>query len=1118
MTRSLFVWFVLAVITAAGAFAQGDRGTITGTVTDSSGQVISNAELVMLNEATGIQTTTRTGDAGNYTVPILSIGNYTLKVTVPGFKSYVRQGIPIQVGQTTRVDAQLEVGQVEERITVNATAPMLTTDTSEVGVVVNQDKFLDLPLTLGGDFRRASSFIFLSPGVSGSTWEKHIGGGMSFSDAVYFDGAAMNASPNNDAQYSPSVDSIDEFKLTTTDYSAEYGHALAGVTSFTLKSGTNQFHGSAFEFFRNEKLDARGFFPQVKAPTRQNEFGGTIGGPIRKNRTFFFVSVESFRRRQGSTQPLVTVPIPDFLRGDFSKWPQPIYDPATTRADGQGGFTRDAFPDNRIPANRFSPISQKIAALIPAPLFPVRLSNNYLAPLTSPMQDDHNFSIKMDHQFSEGHKIFGTFIFTDRPAIKGNAAGVQGDAEDHNRQDLNSRFFRLGEDSNISPTTINHFVANVDRVVDTNRTLSYGQGWPQKLGLSGVQNDMFPSVTFAQGFVRYGDSVNYRNTETTYAAQDSLMLIRGKHAFKVGVEVQRHVDTDNSQSTGAGLFTFSNLETALPGLGATGNAIASFLLGEVDSANATFFSTELGPTWMYYSAYLQDDFKVSSKLTLNLGLRWEVQTPYGDKAHRLSYMDPFLPNSGAGNRLGAYTFAGPSRGGWDRPADTKFNNLGPRIGFAYNFSKDWVVRAGYGIFYYGIMDRTSLGTPASGFNTNAAFSSADTGVTPAFNWNGGFPQNFPHPPIISPTVQNGQSAQMSQRAHGGVWPYSQQWNLTVERQIGSSLALRGSYVAVKGTHLMAGDATNWNQVLPGYLSLGNLLNANINSAQAKAAGFSEPFAGFSDLWGTRATVAQALRPFPQYTGVSQFNPSYGDSIYHSFQLFVQKRMARGLDFTVAYTFSKAIDDTRSYGSGVGQQNYYDRRGERSLSVNDQPHILTFSYVYQLPFGAGKKYLSSGAAGKVFGGWTVSGIQTYASGLALSLSVVNTLPIFNGLLRPNVVAGVSQRGIISLGRFDPGRDRWINPAAFVAPAPFTFGNTSRYVNLRAPVNLSESFAILKNTSIRERMRIQFRMELSNPFNRTVFSAPVTSLSDPAFGQIQSQANSPRNIQLGLKFMF
>ena len=241
-------------------------------------------------------------------------------------------------------------------------------------------------------------------------------------------------------------------------------------------------------------------------------------------------------------------------------------------------------------------------------------------------------------------------------------------------------------------------------------------------------------------------------------------------------------------------------------------------------------------------------------------------------------------------------------------------------------------------------------------------------------------------------------------------------------------------------------------------------------------------------------------------------------VYHSFQLYAQKQMTQGVQLTTAYTFSKAIDNTRGYGSGVGQQNFYDRGAERSLSANDQTHILTFSYLYELPLGRGKRYLTGGAAGKIAGGWTLSGIHSYGSGLPLSLSVVNTLPIFNGLLRPNAAGGVPQRGAIGAGGFDPGRDRWINPAAFVAPAAFTFGNTSRYVNLRGPMNLSESLAILKDTAIGERMKLQFRTEFSNPANRVVFSSPVTNLSDPAFGQIQSQSNNPRNIQFGLKLMF
>jgi hypothetical protein len=1107
------------LITTAALLAQGDRGTVTGTITDSTGRVVPNVQVVATSEATSIPSTTIAGDSGVYTIPLLMIGTYRIEARATGFKTSERPGVPVQVGQITRVDIQLEVGQVQEQVTVTGAAGLLTTDASDVGIVMNQATFLDLPLTLGGDFRRASSFIFLSPGVSGSTWEKHMGGGQSFTDAVYLDGAAMMASPNNDAQYSPDVDAVDEFKLISNTYSAEYGHALNGVTTFTLKSGTNQFHGGLFEFFENDKMNARGFFPRVKAPTRQNEFGGTAGGPIRKNRTFFFFSAEGFRRRQGSTPSLGTIPTPAFLSGNFSQWPTAIYDPASTVPDGKGGFTRTAFSGNQIPASRISPVSSNIAALLPAPLFANLLSNNYIGPLTSPLQDDTNWSLKMDHLFTANHRAFGTFVLTDRPAIKGVAAGVTGPAEDHNRQDLNSRFLRLGEDWTISPTLINHFVASYDRVVDTNRTLSLGKGWSQKLGLMGVQDDQFPTVTFNQGYAQLGDSTHYRNTETTFSVLDSVSAIRGRHSLKAGFEYQRHRDNSLTLSNGAGSFGFSSLETALPGSGSSGNAIASFLLGEVDSATALFYSTELGVRWNYAGAYFQDDFKVTSKLTLNLGVRWDLLTPYVDPQNRLSYMNPSLPNPGAGNLPGAYVFASSGQGAFGHSVgDAHWNNLGPRVGFAYNAAKNWVIRSGYGIFYYGIMDRTSLGIPGAGFNTSASFSSPNAGVTSAFNWNNGFPQNFPHPPIISPTVQNSQSAQLNSRSWDGVWPYSQQWNFTVERQIGSSFAIRTSYVGVKGTHLDAGDGTSWNQVNPQYLSLGSLLGANITSPQAQAAGFHEPFPGFSDLWGSRATVAQALRPYPQYTTVSQFNPTYGSSIYHSFQLFAQKHMGHGFEFTTAYTFSKAIDNTRGYGSGVGQQNYDNRAAERSLSAVDQPQILTISYMYQLPFGAGKHYLTGGAASRIFGGWTVSGIQTYASGQPLSLSIVNTLPIFNGLLRPNVVSGVAGRAVTGPGGFDPGRDLWINPAAFVAPAPFTFGNAGRYINLRGPANLSEALAILKDTLIREKFKLQFRAEFSNPFNRVVFGSPDSNLSDTAFGKILSQSNSPRNIQLGLKLNF
>src|SRR5437879_445136 len=667
---------ILSAILAPLVFAQGDRGTITGVVRDSSGLPVPGAEVRIVNEATGIASNTVSSDSGNYTLPILSIGTYTITVQHAGFKTYVSNAVPVQVGQTTRVDIALEIGQLQEKVTVTADAPLISSDTSDVGTVINQKRFLDLPLTLGGDIRNASSFIFLSPGVSGNTWEKHIAGGGSFTDAVYYDGVALQVAPNNDAQYNPSVDAIQEFKLMTNAYSSEYGHAMSGVTSFTLKSGTNEFHGNAFEFFRNEKLDARGFFSPRRLPTRQNEFGGTFGGPIRKNKMFFFTSLDSFRRRQGNTTALTTVALAEFMRGDFSRWPSAIYDPSKKRPNGRGSFTRSPYPGNQIPASQFSAVSKNILPLLPAPQFPDRLSNNFTAPLVSPMQDAHNWTLKLDDQLSSYHKLFGTFFMTQRPAIKRWAPSVPGPAESHNRQDLNSRFLRVGYDWTASPTVLNHFVVSIDRVVDTNHTLSRGQGWPTKLGLTGVQGDVFPMVYFNQGYALLGDGSNYRGAMTTWGLQNTISINRGRHAMKFGAEVMRHQDNYNDEGGVAGTYNFSNLETALPGNPNTGNAFASLLVGAVDSASAQFHTTELGARWTYFGAFAQDDFKVSPKLTLNLGVRWEVQNPFSDVLDRFSYMDPTIPNPGAGNRPGAYTFAGKFGGNWHSIGNTAWKNVG----------------------------------------------------------------------------------------------------------------------------------------------------------------------------------------------------------------------------------------------------------------------------------------------------------------------------------------------------------------------------------------------------------------------------------------------------------
>ncbi|MEX2264336.1 MAG: TonB-dependent receptor [Bryobacteraceae bacterium] len=962
--------------------------------------------------------------------------------------------------------------------------------------------------------------------ATNDTWQKHIAGGSAFTDAVYYDGAALSVTPANDKQYNPSVDAIEEFKLITGNYSAEYGHALSGVTSFTLKSGTNAFHGTMFEFLRNEKLDARGFFGSEKAATRLNEFGATLGGPVYiprvydgRNRTFVFGSFFLFRRRGGQLNNLSSIPGQDFLQGDFRRWPSSIFDPQSNRIDPVTGRTiRAPFDNNLIPQSRLSSVSRNMAALLPAPHFPDRLINNYVSPLVSPVQDDDNFSLKIDHQINSNHKMFGSFIFTNRPAIKGAGPSVTGEAESHNLQNLNSRFFRFAEDWTVSPTVMNHFVAYVNWVVDDNRSLSRGGNWGERLGITGLQGDIFPNARFTQGFALLGQNTDYRNSNNTEGILNNVSMIRGRHSLKFGGEFNRHQDNAIPGSNSGGTFNFSQLETAQPGVSGTGLSIASFMLGEVNNANATYIANSLGSRWSYLAAFVNDDYKLTPNLTLSLGLRWQLQTTFTDPLNRLTYMDPSTPNPGAGGLPGANIFA--TNGDFNRLGNNNFRDFAPRFGFAYNFKERWVVRGGYGIFYHAV-NRQGILQSADGFNAFPQFASADNGITPAFNWDTGFPQNFPRPPTLVPDVQNGQNATTLVPARAGTWPYSQQWNFTIERQVGNTLSIRAAYVGTKGTRLFTPELDR-NQVHPSaFAGLGrDLLTSHITSARAQAAGFTEPFPGFSRLWGGRATVAQALRPFPQYNSIPEGVASYGNSTYHSFQLFVQKTMSRGFGFTAAYTYGKQISDTRVLSTGVGYQNAYDRRNERSLDGTNPAQILSISQVYDLPFGRGKAFANSSAvADKLLGGWKVSGIYTYQSGLPLSIATINTLGIFNSTLRADLVPGVPLRAPVGPGRFDPNRDLWINPNAFANPAPGQFGNTARYLTgLRGPAFLSEAIAVVKDTALTEKLTLQFRTEFSNPFNRVVFGAPVDRLDSATFGQITSVGNTPRQIQFGLKLIW
>ena len=835
-----------------------------------------------------------------------------------------------------------------------------------------------------------------------------------------------------------------------------------------------------------------------------------------RNRTFFFFSLEWYHRRSPGTVGLGTVPTSRMLQGDFGEWVAAnrgiIYDPATGRMEG-GRYVRDAFPNAVIPRARWSQVSANIVALHPQPDYS-GLARNYQLNPGQPGGSQRTEGVKIDHQFTSDHRLSALLNITDRPDTKG-ANGLYGPLESHAVQRGTTRMVRLSHDWIVSPSTLNRLAVGVSRFRNPMLSTSAGKGWTDKLGLKGLAGDNMPVVAFNHDYVGFADMTNYDRYFTALSLVDTLTLTRSNHSLKFGFETQQHQVNQVVLNNIGGSFSFNRLSTGQAGTANSGNAFASFLLGDVFNGSAYFPYLNSGLHRAYYSPWVTDDWKVTRRLTLNIGLRWEIQPPVTDPNNRFSWMDPNKPNETIGGYKGAYSFAGsgPGMSGLTRLGNTHWRDLSPRFGFAYRLTDRTVVRGGYGIFYAAGEGAGANGWGAEGFNTSAGFGSPDNGNTPAFMWDAGFPQNFKRAPLFEPGLRNTQNAAVIDWDRSTLIPYTQQYNLIVERQLSSKLSMSGGYVANLGRRV--DSVESFNQVHPRYLALGDLLRLRITDPAVRAAGFSEPYPGFAAMWGARGTLAQALRMYPQYTDVGMSGSANtglapnGLSSYHSFQFKTEKRMDHGLFFTVAYTFSKLLSET------AGGMDFYNRRLEKSYESGDQPHILTFSYIYELPFGRGKSLLTTGIGGKILGGWTVTGIQSYSSGGAIGVGTTNTLPIFNPGMRPNIVSNTLRAPL--QGEFDPARDLWLNPAAFQNPAANTFGNAPRAMNVRTPARLSESMGVLRDFKFGERRSVQFRMEAANPLNRVVFGGPVANFNSASFGTIGS-AGAGRQVQFALKVAF
>jgi hypothetical protein len=1152
MRNSNFFALVLCLCFVAIALAQVGTGSLNGTVSDPAGAAVPGATVRVVHDDTGVATTAVTTDAGTYTFPTLPVGPYTIDVEKSGFKKTVRSGVVIATATRSALDLHLEVGQVSESVNVTAEAPLLQSTSSDIGTSFAPKFMKDAPLFVSGGFRNPENFVTYLPGVNGSAQDTSVNGGSRRSKEILIDGASHTNPESGGTAFAAnggvgSVEMFGEFKLLTSNFSAEYGRSGGGIEIFVTKSGTNQIHGTAFDFLRNDKLDAAGWSVNSRRPflgkskLRQNEFGGAVGGPVYipklydgRNKTFFFFTYNGYRQNAGGGTAIATVPTALMKKGDFSELgSRLIYDPATT-ATVNGVITRQAFPNNQIPTARFSSVSQKMLGLIPDPTSP-GISNNFSVLNKSTVEKDV-WSIKGDHAFSDKNRLSG--FYTRQALATLSEGGLPGALANGQQNRDKPDTSRVNHTYTFTPSLLNYATFGLSRYqnIFTQLPQHVDTNWPQTLGLKGVletpEARSFPIVNFTtDSLTKWGNDPKTSGSQFnwTYTVTDTLTWIRGKHEFKTGYEYIRGRTFQDPLDCAycQGLFNFSNGETALPtNRATTGYAFASFLLGGVDSARRDFNTKGVDNKFIYHGLFINDNIRMTSRLTLNLGLRWEIFVPRTETNLTLSAFDPTIPNPAAGNLLGALSFAGtgPGRNGRVRFGDIYKDNLGPRIGFAYQLTQKTVLRGGYGMYFSAANGNTGGGCFPCGWGTSA--SPTPTTIdqyTPVFNWDQGFqtPPGFVPPPIIDPSYANGQTV-LALSKEDGLAGRIQNWSFNVQHELPAGFLIDIAYVGTKGSRL--NNYVAMNQVDPKYLSLGPLLSKSITDPEVVAKGYKKPYDSFT------GTLAQALRPYPQYNNIIHTYLGKGGFNYNSLQAKVEKRYS-ALTLLAAYTWSKNMSINGAYtqtGNGIAPQDAYNTANEKALSIHDIPHVLNLVYTLDLPFGKGRKYLSATNpfVRSLVGGWTIAGLHQYRSGSLIQIGAPsNTLGpgvLFTPALRANTT-GKAIRTDVDRTKLDPNDPtyRWLNRDAFDIPGPYQFGSAAPFLNdVRNPPFFTESLSLVKRTTFTGEVGrdLEIGADVSNLFNRTMFGGVNVNLADPNFGRVTGVQSGPRVIQLRMRLNF
>ena len=1181
---TFWIFFGLAILVAIPLVGQAFYGSVVGTVTDPSASAIIGAEVILTNNGTGEKRVVQAGPDGTFRFVNLVPGNYRVDVEQKGFKHYLRDQINVAVDSVVRVDPSLELGDITQTVEIRASTPLLQTENASLSQVVGTRMVQELPL----NGRNILNLVGLAPGVvmmastSGSPTGQNVfsagnfqlGGGTQNQSATYFDGVPLNVTYGNLTAFAPTQDAVSEFRVQTNNNTAEYGRYTGGVVNIASKAGTNEYHGSAYEFLRNKVLNAANFFDnanaQPKGPFVQNQFGLNGSGPLKRDKIFFFAAYEGYRSRTGVPFNR-SVPTPAELTGDFTGYVNaagvqiPIYDPLTqcgaynnpdcTAAQTAGGDQRTQFPGNKIPANRISPVAKNYIAFpywakpnVPGQQFG-NILNFYRIPATG--GDNNQYNVRGDFQVSAKQRLFGRFTRLESKNQQVDIAGNGLYSGDPYSPEFVDTYHAVLADTYIfSPTTVLDVRAGYmywwnDRIpgtlgIDIPGKLgfpSYYSRIPIIDGIDGIQE--IPAINITSPARQSGNPGPIRGRDNTFLLTPTLTHIRGRHAIKVGAELQKRTLNYFQNNQSGGTFSFDNLFTSKNALnsGATGSGFASFLLG-LPTSGTVQVSPFTYTTLFYEGFYVTDTWQATRKLSVTAGLRWEIPGVYVERYDRQVTFNPTKLNPvtkditiNGKQLLGAFDLVNspnhPERG----LHPEAYGLVSPRLGLAYRWSDQTVVRAGAGRFFLQTNATfMPILNPASYF-VNSMVATIDKNVTPVNTLDNPYPgglQQFPGRDPNYETKLTGASLnggfQVGPTMRKEAWGYTYQWNLTVQHQFPRSLSFEVGYAGLRGMRLPFSTGTNGqqlNQLNPVYMPLGAQLNTQVPN----------PFYGIikvGALSGTTVPRGQLLLPFPQYQGIQDVGANIGDSIYHSMQVKGEKRFGSGGVFLMSYTFSKLIGMVGSQPGLTGNegglgtiQNIYNLNGERSLDGFDARHRVTVSYVYDLPFGRGRKFASnvSGVADKLISGWGVNGVSLFQAGFPLPFSATPNTTGFNTGLRPNVTAGCQKK---IEGSVQSRLNQYFNTSCFSLPPAFTFGTEARTdPNLRGPGAANYDLALFKRTKITERANLEFRVESFNLFNRVRFGVPNTTYTTAAgsqFGQISTVANSPRLLQMGLRLSF